>query len=1075
MKQRLWKNGTFLHERGVSKSTVADTPECETLLEEAEQRLHAWQESMFVDDGIFVERLALVQLSREAFLQILANAEVEVREEDALAWLSLIEQIASEKYVHEPLPDLTMLDPTKPKDGPKPMPFQGFLRPFLQVGAGHLRAGLATIQERYHLENLPLNSEAKAELLRGLAQRLLAHCTRTLVLELNVARMLGKLQGSTPQERFFYFSEAHFERIGNVVNLLQEYPVLARLMAIAVEYWVEMTLEFLERLVADRDLISQTFFSKRDVGILTSARIGFSDPHKGGRSVVQLKFSSGLQLIYKPKPVAVEYRFQNLLRWFNEAGLRLPQRVITVADRGLYGWVEFVEAAGCETRQEVERFYWRQGSYLALLYLLQASDFHLENLIASGEYPVLVDLEALFQHEVPGTYKENAYGQAAKLLDRSVLRTGLLPMRVLSKNGQRGVDLSGLGGEEGQIFPRPVHTVEDVYADTMHIVRRRVKLAGAKNRPLLRGRPVDTAMFVEEIVAGFRETCAFLIHHRDVLTRILKTFADLQIRHILRPTRRYALFLQEGSHPDYLRDGLDRDMLLDKLWAETTIRPALKRVVFSEQADLRLGDIPFFTARPNQCHLWDSRGKCIQGFFERDSLTEVLERLSKLDEKDCEEQIALIRKAMVSIERTQHLSYVQHRMLHVDHGSHTCRGDFLAGAVSVGEYLQSKAIRGPVDACWIGANLEGVEHWYWVLSPIGTNIYDGVGGMALFFGYLAAATDRNDFEALARAALEPARNHLRMSDPPGYSNIGAFTGRASHIYVLSHLSMLWNEPALLEDALAGLPELENQIPLDKNLDILGGAAGCIVVLLDLYRRTGELRALRAAQRCGERLLEAAEPRGSGWGWVVAAASEALAGFSHGAAGIVWALLELAAATGDERYREAACQGLAYERDLFVPDIGNWLDLRKFDNGSPSGFHPTAWCHGAPGVALGRLLALRHIDDPTIHEEITTGIETTLCQGFGGSHSLCHGDLGNIDIVHFAGETMGKKEWQQAALDYGTIVLREVQAGRWRCGLPKYTETPGLMTGLAGIGFGLLRLWSPADVPSVLRLEPAPYK
>jgi lantibiotic modifying enzyme len=33
------------------------------------------------------------------------------------------------------------------------------------------------------------------------------------------------------------------------------------------------------------------------------------------------------------------------------------------------------------------------------------------------------------------------------------------------------------------------------------------------------------------------------------------------------------------------------------------------------------------------------------------------------------------------------------------------------------------------------------------------------------------------------------------------------------------------------------------------------------------------------------------------------------------------------------------------------------------------------------------------------------------------------------------------------------------------------ETPGLMTGVAGIGYGLLRLAAPLRVPSVLALAP----
>src|ERR671915_222589 len=83
----------------------------------------------------------------------------------------------------------------------------------------------------------------------------------------------------------------------------------------------------------------------------------------------------------------------------------------------------------------------------------------------------------------------------------------------------------------------------------------------------------------------------------------------------------------------------------------------------------------------------------------------------------------------------------------------------------------------------------------------------------------------------------------------------------------------------------------------------------------------------------------------------------LTGFSHGTAGIAWALLELAALTGEEHFRKAALDAIAYERDLFSPEAGNWPHLG--DDNNP--FWVT-WCHGAPGIGLARLCSLRHLDD-----------------------------------------------------------------------------------------------------------------
>ena len=40
-----------------------------------------------------------------------------------------------------------------------------------------------------------------------------------------------------------------------------------------------------------------------------------------------------------------------------------------------------------------------------------------------------------------------------------------------------------------------------------------------------------------------------------------------------------------------------------------------------------------------------------------------------------------------------------------------------------------------------------------------------------------------------------------------------------------------------------------------------------------------------------------------------------------------------------------------------------------------------------------------------------------------------------------------------------------------CGTPRELDVPGLMTGLAGIGYGLLRAAQPGRIPSVLLLQP----
>jgi lantibiotic modifying enzyme len=134
---------------------------------------------------------------------------------------------------------------------------------------------------------------------------------------------------------------------------------------------------------------------------------------------------------------------------------------------------------------------------------------------------------------------------------------------------------------------------------------------------------------------------------------------------------------------------------------------------------------------------------------------------------------------------------------------------------------------------------------------------------------------------------------------------------------------------------------------------------------------------------------------------------------------------------------------------------------------------TAWCHGAPGIGLARLRSLPHRDDATTRGEIGTAVATTLAEGFGQTHTLCHGDLGNLDFVVQAAATLGDPRWRREADRRAARVLEEIDREGWRCGAPLKVESPGLMSGLAGIGYGLLRLAEPTRVPSVLILAPPP--
>ena len=230
------------------------------------------------------------------------------------------------------------------------------------------------------------------------------------------------------------------------------------------------------------------------------------------------RFEGGFQLVYKPRSIAVDAHFQDFIRWVNEKGANPQLRTLKLLNRESYGWVEFVQTAGCQSREEIVRFYERQGEYLAILYLLQATDFHFENLLACGEHPVLVDLEALFHPRLRELdIKLPDVRMVAWAKNRSVLRTGLLPQRIGVHGDSVGMELSGLGGAAGQLRENVLQWTSEG-TDKMAAVKQTFVTPGAQNRPSLGGTEIDVREYVKPIVSAFtrprpllssRDICAY--------------------------------------------------------------------------------------------------------------------------------------------------------------------------------------------------------------------------------------------------------------------------------------------------------------------------------------------------------------------------------------------------------------------------------------------------------------------------------------------------------------------------------------------------------------------------------------
>ena len=453
-----------------------------------------------------------------------------------------------------------------------------------------------------------------------------------------------------------------------------------------------------------------------------------------------LEFSTGFKLVYKPHSQSVDVHFGEFLEWVNQAGFDTPFRILKIIDRGCYGWSEFVAHQPCSSRGEVERFYQRLGGYLAVFHVMKARDMHFENLLAIGEFPVPVDLETLFDDA--GVMEKD--DPAIRAFQLSVMRVLLLPQRMYGSETQEGVDISGFGAKSGQHFPAGRTSAwESAGTDEMRLVRSKaVPLEVVGNRPKLDGQDVAAGDYVEEFVTGFRWVYRLIEQRRDEIQAaggILDRFGEDEVRFVARPTATYAVLLRTCQHPDRLRNAIDRDQVLDSLWLGAAQQPHLTALIPAELRDLRGGDVPVFTSRPNSRDLWTSEGERIPEVFEQPAMALVREGLNRLGDEDLARQVTFIRTAIASAgdgTLSQDHAQAPRKLRLAD------QREAIDLARAVGDMLCRDALENEFCASWIGITPMGAREHSASLHPLDAGLYNGLPGCSLFLAYLGCGHRR---------------------------------------------------------------------------------------------------------------------------------------------------------------------------------------------------------------------------------------------------------------------------------------------------------------------------------------------
>ncbi|WP_239647902.1 type 2 lanthipeptide synthetase LanM family protein [Nocardiopsis ganjiahuensis] len=894
----------------------------------------------------------------------------------------------------------------------------GFLRPALDLVHGYQRALHARVELILH------GHDARIARLPHLLARdwpveeLSLAMTSTMMMEMNVAQISGRVDGDRSEERFLAYlrllPEDGFQR-----ELWAEYVVLLHRVDDLLYRWARTRAEFAEHLV--EDLTGLDALNGSGLGELTEVDFGSGyDRRRGGLRTAVASFGD-TRLVHRPWSLDAQETWGRIVEWFNARG---PAHRITaprVLGRGRHGWSEFVEHLPCP-REEADAFYWRLGAVHALSHALSGGPPDQANVIASGSHPVLVDAEEILRGTWTGPDRSADPGP-----ETGGLRDGA--------SGDQGADHEGTDEED------PDEGLDDEPDPGRH-------------RPYADGAEFDPSDHSEAFEAGFVLTYRSLFGDRSTWLSErgpLRHLDSAQLRQVLYPESLYTALLAEGDRPEFLRDGRDRDRVLARVASGADGDQPWEALIPSEMTDLRNGDLPHFSGVAGSTDLEDSRGHLLPDVLDRPPAETVRQRLLSLSGHDLSDRVTSLRRAA---EPPTPRPGDAHTLALTDPPAGV--EESVASSLEIARGLLGKS------------------------APDSFRLCSDSAGVGLFLTRLHEVTgDRDAGRAGERSARSTARQVLQMArsadrrtehggadapDPGLLGQIGGAVYHLAHAYAV-HGAREW--PGVME---VGLTALRRCVDRGAREELGGGLAGTVLAALSVHAVHPGSEALDVARQAASRLLDQLGALDRiGTRGPAETRTGPLSGFRPGmvagTTGVVHALLCLDSAAPSPRYQEALEELLRHEHGL----------LRRAPSMDPS------WCRGVTGIGLSRIALLESSAVPSARSMATEDLavvegELTALHfpspgvfRSAGDNGLCHGDLGNLEFLLAAAEHRN---------DTGaTVRLRRVVAalcarGRthgWRIAPLDTQASLGLMYGRSGIGYNLLRLALPERVPSVLML------
>ncbi|WP_086314159.1 hypothetical protein A5821_001749 [Enterococcus sp. 7F3_DIV0205] len=812
----------------------------------------------------------------------------------------------------------------------KEMSLKAALRFHLHYYEKHIRS----LSSRFPL--IQISEKTITELIDQLSDEFFFIAQKTLVWDVHQMIEEYQLQAESKEEEFTKYIEEFLGDKQRTYLFFGEYPTLARLLAVRLTFACEVIEEFVFDLTMSAEQLAETFAISTPM-TLTKIEMGQGDSHDNGKTVIQFQ-AQKKSLIFKFKNLEIGERFNSLLTYLEGLAPNLDFYKIKRIVQPTFSIEEKVAYRECNDAGEVTDFYQNYGQLLAIVYWLGATDLHMENLIASGSYPVLIDVETLIRPEMFKRTKK--LSRQTRIEKHSVIVAGLLPQK---KQWKRELEMDALSGTK-QKLPKKVRKLRNERSSEVAFQLEEAYMEGAQNIPRLASKEVDYLVYRHVIETSFKEMNQLLLKNKsEFIEKVKELFSGTTIRLIYRDTQDYGNLLNFTLHTECMSNYSEREKIIENLWASKIIPEAL--IPFEVQAMMN-HDVPLITANTSMTDIYINDCE-VSEMLDKTPLQDTVEHMEQITEKTSYFSYLLLKESLGTLEYSL-------QEIPLPRKNSSIEQPLLQKAADIGDKILDQIVVndeiGELD--WMSVLPESADE-IGIAYP-DTDLYEGSAGIYLFFVYLNYFVPKETYQAVI-ALLE---KEIFQTESEKTSYESAFFNEGMRVTVAFYVTRLLHDAkhlSYLENSLRALKKC--QIAEENQLnEWLYGKASLLAVLAAVYQTYHKPEAYDLLLHYTQAMTCQEMEDNS---------------FAHGYAGVCYALSKAEQILKETKIKE--------KLDWYQEKFEKNLEKNEGINDS--------WCRGKTGIeAVCQLLNVTFIDKTC--EKVADMNR--------GDDCLCHGRYGNKD-------------------------------------------------------------------------------